>query len=139
MKMNKFVLDACALISLLNKEQGYEKIRNLMIGAELGEVSVYMNSVNLLEVYYDRIKVNGADVADAFLETVYGSYIEILENQNKDILRNAGMLKAKYKMSLADSFALSTAISKQATIITSDHHEFDVVEQNENIKFLWLR
>jgi len=139
MKTSNFVLDACALIAFLNKEPGYEKVRNLMVGAELEEISVYMNSVNLLEVYYDKIKVSGLEAADVFLEAIYDSYIEVLEYENKDILRNAGILKSKYKMSLGDSFALSTAIYKQATIVTSDHHEFDIVEQNENINFLWVR
>jgi predicted nucleic acid-binding protein len=93
----------------------------------------------LLEVYYDRINISNLERADIFLETIYNSSVEILEQQNKEIVKNAGRLKANYKMSLADSFALSTAIYKQATIITADHHEFDKVEQNENINFLWLR
>jgi predicted nucleic acid-binding protein len=139
MKMDKFVLDACALITLLNKESGYEKINDLLTRAELREISVCINMVNLLEVYYDRIKVSNLERADMFLETIYDSYIEILEQQNKEILRNAGILKAKYKISLADSFALSTAIHKQAALITTDHHEFDIIEQNKDINFLWIR
>jgi PIN domain nuclease of toxin-antitoxin system len=139
MKMNEYVLDACALITLLNKEQGYEKINGLLTMAQSQEVFVCMNVVNLLEVYYDRIRVCGHKRADMFLETIYNSHIEILEQQNKAILKNAGILKTNYKISLADSFALSTAIYKQATIVTSDHHEFDMVEQKENIKFLWVR
>jgi len=137
--MNKYILDACALIALLDRESGYEEISNLLLKAELGEVSVYINLVNLLEVYYDRIKISNLDRADMFLETIYNSSIEILELQNKEILRNAGRLKSNYKMSLADSFALSTAIYKQATIITADHHEFDKIEQNEDISFFWVR
>ena len=167
--MNKFVLDACALITLLNKESGYEKINDLLTRAELREISVCINMVNLLEVYYDRnetprrkqrgivsgitlffspqaagnlpleIKVSNLERADMFLETIYDSYIEILEQQNKEILRNAGILKAKYKISLADSFALSTAIYKKAVLITTDHHEFDIIEQNKDIDFLWIR
>ena len=135
----RYVLDACALITLLNREQGYEKINGLLMLAQSQEVSVCMNVVNLLEVYYDRIRVCGQKRADVFLETIYNSDIEILEQQNKAILKNAGILKANYKMSLADAFALATAIYKRATIITSDHHEFDVIEQKENIKFLWIR
>jgi predicted nucleic acid-binding protein len=95
--------------------------------------------VNLLEVYYDRINISNVERADVFLETIYNSSIEILEQQNREIVKNAGKLKANYKMSLADSFALSTAIYEQATIVTADHHEFDKVEQNEDINFLWIR
>jgi len=137
--MSKYVLDACALIALLDREPGYEEINHLLLKAELGEVSVYINFVNLLEVYYDRIKISSLERADIFLETIYNSSIEVLEMQNKEILRNAGRLKSSYKMSLADSFALSTAIYKQATIITADHHEFDIIEQKEKISFHWVR
>ena len=137
--MDKYVLDACALIALLDSEPGYEKVSNLLFEAESGEISVYINIVNLLEVYYDRINVSSLERADIFLEAIYNSYIEILELQNKEIVKNAGRLKANYKMSLADSFALSSAIYKQATIITADHHEFDKIEQNEYINFLWIR
>ncbi|MCL2281999.1 MAG: PIN domain-containing protein [Fibromonadales bacterium] len=137
--MNKYVLDACALIALLDREPGYEDVNHLLLKAELGEVSIHINLVNLLEVYYDRIKISNLERADIFLETIYNSSIEILELQNKEILKNAGRLKSNYKMSLAGSFVLSTAIYKQATIITADHHEFDKIEQNENINFLWLR
>ena len=139
MEMSKYVLDACALIALLDREPGYEEINHLLLKAELGEVSVYINFVNLLEVYYDRIKISSLERADIFLETIYNSSIEVLEMQNKEILRNAGRLKSSYKMSLADSFALSTAIYKQATIITADHHEFDIIEQKEKISFHWVR
>jgi PIN domain nuclease of toxin-antitoxin system len=139
MKVDKYVLDACALITLLDKELGCEKINRLLSQTELGEKSICINIVNLLEVYYDRIKVSNQQRADMFLETIYNSSIEILEWQNKEIVKNAGRLKASYKMSLADSIALSTAIYKQATLITADHHEFDKVEQAEDIKFLWVR
>jgi len=137
--MDKYVLDACALIALLNREHGCEEINHLLLKAELEEISVCINIVNLLEVYYDRINISNLERANIFLETIYNSSIEILEWQNKEIVKNAGILKANYKMSLADSFALSTAIYRQATIITADHHEFDKVEQNENISFLWIR
>ncbi|MDR3000324.1 MAG: type II toxin-antitoxin system VapC family toxin [Fibromonadaceae bacterium] len=136
---NKYILDACALIALLNRESGYEEINHLLLKAELGEISVCINLVNLLEVYYDRIKISNLERADIFLETIYNSSIEILEQQNKEIVRNAGRLKANYKMSLADSFVLSTAIYRQAVVVTADHHEFDKIEQNEDISFLWIR
>jgi len=139
MEIDTYVLDACALIALLDKEPGYEKINHLLSQAKRKEISVCINIVNLLEVYYDRINVSNQQRADIFLEAAYNSSIEILELQNKEIVRNAGRLKANYKMSLADSFALATAIYKQATIVTADHHEFDIVEQTEDINFLWVR
>jgi predicted nucleic acid-binding protein len=42
-------------------------------------------------------------------------------------------------MSLADSFALATALCRGAALVTADHHEFDAVEQAEPVGFLWFR
>jgi hypothetical protein len=42
------------------------------------------------------------------------------------------------KISLADSIALSTAYLLKG-MVTSDHHEFDIIEQKEKISFCWIR
>jgi hypothetical protein len=48
-------------------------------------------------------------------------------------------LKAKYKISLADSIALAETIRKGGSLVTSDHHEFEPLEKPENIKITWYR
>ncbi|GHV10410.1 hypothetical protein FACS1894217_15860 [Clostridia bacterium] len=48
-------------------------------------------------------------------------------------------MKATYKMSLADSIVLAEAAVNGGAVLTADHHEFDVVEQNEKLEFAWLR
>jgi len=69
-----------------------------------------------------------------------GLDIKIVEFNDK-IFFEAGRLKASYKMSLADSIALATAIVLGGTLLTSDHHEFDAIEASEaeDIKFQWTR
>ena len=47
-----FILDACALIALLAGEPGAEKVRNLIQDAIGGRVTIKINQINLLEVYY---------------------------------------------------------------------------------------
>jgi predicted nucleic acid-binding protein len=51
----------------------------------------------------------------------------------------AGRLKASYRISLADAVALAEASVSGGALLTSDHHEFDAIEQKENIRFLWIR
>jgi predicted nucleic acid-binding protein len=58
---------------------------------------------------------------------------------NDDIIINAGKLKRKYKISLADSIGLAETIISNGTFVTSDHHELDEVEKNEKINFTWIR
>jgi predicted nucleic acid-binding protein len=56
-----------------------------------------------------------------------------------EIFLEAGRLKASYKISLADSIVLAEALVTNAKLLTADHHEFDVIEENEEILFLWIR
>jgi len=56
-----------------------------------------------------------------------------------DILLEAGRLKATHKISLADAIVLAQASVTKGILITADHHEFDVIEEKEPIKFLWIR
>ena len=50
-----------------------------------------------------------------------------------------GHFKTKYKISFADIFVLATAKLNNATIITSDHHEFDIIETSGELTFEWIR
>jgi len=56
-----------------------------------------------------------------------------------EIFMEAGRLKASYKISLADSFALAEASTSGGILLTADHHEFDAVEKRENISIFWIR
>jgi PIN domain nuclease of toxin-antitoxin system len=56
--MTFFVLDACALIAHFARENGADNVKNILKQAIDDEnTKVYMNKINLLEVYYDVIKV----------------------------------------------------------------------------------
>jgi predicted nucleic acid-binding protein len=137
--MRKYVLDACALIALFQKEQGSDIIENLLVEAGSGECSVSMNVVNLLEVYYGYLRADGEDYAEHHLAAVLSSCIEIHETINAEFLRQAGKLKTVHTMSLADSILLAQAKLNGATVVTSDHHELDAVDNAGLVSFLWFR
>jgi PIN domain nuclease of toxin-antitoxin system len=46
-----YVLDACAMIAVLDGEEGADIVKELFEKAEAGEVTVSMHAVNVLEVY----------------------------------------------------------------------------------------
>jgi predicted nucleic acid-binding protein len=54
-------------------------------------------------------------------------------------LKQAAEFKARHKMSVTDSFLLAQATRLDASVITSDHHEFDAVEQAGLCRFAWMR
>ena len=134
-----YVLDACAMLAVLAEELGSEKVVELYLKASRDEVILIMNKLNLLEVYYNLYKAYGMLLADRFVEVVKQAPIAINYEISDDIFMEAGRLKASYKISLADSIALAQASVLSGMLVTSDHHEFDMIEKNENIAFFWIR
>ena len=135
--MDKCVLDACALIAFTYKEEGADIVKALLINAEKGDVEVYMNKVNLFEVYYNARRSEGLEKADAFYTMIQKMPIMVINGISDEVLYEAGRIKSTYKVSLADSIALGEASVLQASIYTSDHHEFDTIESNESIKWVY--
>ena len=133
--MNRFVLDACAVLALIKKEQGADIVKKVVES----DARIFLHSVTFLEMYYNIIKELGIDNADLFFGYVTQTKIEIIYEITEKTIKNAGYYKAKYKISLGDAFVLATAKEYDAKIISSDHHELDIIEKSENIIFLWIR
>jgi PIN domain nuclease of toxin-antitoxin system len=130
------VLDACALIAFLNDEPGAD-----MVAAALQEVpTVEMAAVNLLEIAYDAVRRTGLPAAARdILETVRQLPISIRWDVDHAVIESAANFKASFRISLADSVALAVAAVRDAPLVTSDHHEFDVIESAGIARFLWIR
>ncbi|MCL1808015.1 MAG: PIN domain-containing protein [Oscillospiraceae bacterium] len=78
--------------------------------------------------------------ADEVMAEVKACPITIFSEISDELFEEAGRFKASYKVSFADTFALATASVTNATLLTTDHHEMDAVEQGEQgIKFHWVR
>ncbi|HGJ66522.1 TPA: type II toxin-antitoxin system VapC family toxin, partial [bacterium] len=92
-----------------------------------------------LEVYYVIHKKTGIEKADEILFELLNSSIIVIDKLEDNVFRETGRLKAKYKISLADSIALAEAKVREAPLVTCDHHEFDVIDKNGDIKFYWIR
>jgi PIN domain nuclease of toxin-antitoxin system len=77
--MNIFVLDVCALIACFGKEEGAEAVKNILRNTIDDEnTKIFINKINLLEVYYDVIKAYDDQEADNMLEIVKKMPIEII-------------------------------------------------------------
>lgn len=134
--MSVYVLDACALIAVFTHETGFENVSEIINSNS----EVYMHKVNLLEVYYDLYRAYGEERADEVISFFVGdSGVKIISDISDDIFKAAGRLKATYKISFADSFALAVALTNRGKLVTSDHHEFESLEKTENIEFFWYR
>ena len=120
-----FILDACALIALLEDEPGARVVEDLL---QDPANHCFIHEVNACEVYYDLHRRGETEDAEnlAVLFTEYG--LEILETLPLDLWRTAGKLKAEWrKISLADCFALALTMREEGILVTSDHRELDAI------------
>ncbi|MCL2055000.1 MAG: PIN domain-containing protein [Oscillospiraceae bacterium] len=134
-----YVLDACALIAAIKQENGALAVAELYEEAVNGKADIIINKVNLLEVYYGFRREYGEEYADKILNSVINSIVNI-SDINIETLIEAGRIKSKYRrISLADSIALAEASVRLGYLVTSDHHEMDVLDEAGLVKFLWIR
>jgi len=136
----EYILDACAVLAFLDGEEGAVVVRGLLDQARNNEITITMNAANLIEVYYDRIRVVGTEQADAVIQDIYDTFpISIIETLTPDIVREAARLKAAGKMSFVDTILVATAVCTGATVVTCDHVELESVEKQGIVPFLWIR
>jgi predicted nucleic acid-binding protein len=130
-----YILDACALMAALKREQGWEKVYTLIIRAKAGDIRLYMHIVTVLEVYYTIRREQGPEAAQDMLDNVDDSAIQITDDMSKPFFREAGRLKATYRMSLADTFVCAAASLLFATVVTADGE----MQPIEGIDFFFFR
>jgi len=137
--LNLFILDACALLAVLAMEKGAENIRNLFQKTVDKQAVLMMNKFNFLEVYYKIYKAYGKIEADNLLKTIEQMPITIKDTLTNEVFKEAGRLKSKYKLSLADSIAVAESIINKGSLVTADHHEIEPIEVAEKINITWFR
>ncbi len=129
------LLDSFALLSYLNKETGFEKVREALAEAQVSDGSVLMNEVNVGETHYILHRQRGVQEAEYFLDTVLvGLPILLVQNDFQDVI-DAARIKAEYPLSFADCFAVATARRESAIILTGDP-EFKKIEHLAKIEWL---
>jgi uncharacterized protein len=131
----KRLLDSYALLAYLNKEDGFEKVRDVLASAQNSSLPVLMNELNAGEAYYILYRKRGHEQAEYFLDTVLaGLPISLISNDFNAVI-SASKIKAQHSLSFADCFAVVTAQQENAVILTGDP-EFKNVEKL--VKIDWL-
>jgi predicted nucleic acid-binding protein len=136
--MDNHVLDACALLTFLNDEDGAETMEEIFQKAEDGQIALYVSIINLLEVYYDRLRTSKNDKIDEFFEFIRVMPITVINSISDFVYHEAARLKAFNAISLADAIGLASAKELSAQFVSSDHSELEIIEQQESISFRWL-
>ena len=130
----KVVLDSHAVLAYINDEPVSEKVQKYLDLGRNGKAKLYMNVVNLGEVYYVLSRRKGVDVANIAMALLKKEPITFVIADERLALM-AGRIKAFHKLSYADAFAAATAMDLDAVLLTGDD-EFQSVE--DKVKIEWL-
>ena len=128
------VLDAYALMVYLEKEPGYEKIKDLFIKASETDKNLLMATVNWGEVFYILVKEYGIEEAEKIQRVIETFPIEFVP-ADLNLTKQAALYKATKKLPYADSFAAALAKLHKGELVTGDK-EFKLVE--DEIKVAWI-
>lgn len=128
------VLDASALMAYLEKEPGYEKVKDLFVKATEMNKKLLMTTVNWGEVFYVLTRDYGLPEAEKIQHLIETFPIELVL-VDIGIAKQAAIYKATKKIPYADCFALALARLRKAEIVTKDK-EFKVVE--DQVKISWI-
>jgi predicted nucleic acid-binding protein len=131
---DSYILDACALIGYFG-----DKVRELFRDAYARKNRLFMHNLNVLEIYYGVRRAYSESVAARILRNIQNLPITFISEIGGASFIEAGRLKSSHKMSLADAVLLGEASTRNAVVVTSDHHELDAVEAAEPIQFFWIR
>ena len=129
-----YCLDTFALLAFLKGEPGKDKVITLLNQAKEGEIRLFVNIVNLIELHYTILRDSGKSHADEAVVWIKNLPIEIVNVELEDIAQ-IGMVKANYPVSLGDAFCIATAISRNLTIVTGDP---DFKEVKDLVFIEWL-
>jgi predicted nucleic acid-binding protein len=128
------VLDSWALLCYLEQEPGFEKMIDLFEKAVESSKPLLMCVVNWGEVYYQVARRFG-DTKTQEIEKLIQTLPITLVEANKELTREAALIKATKRMAYADCFAVALARLKKAELYTGDP-EFRAVEKD--VKVVWL-
>lgn len=116
--MKEYVLDANALVRLYRDAPGAAIIENLIRQARSGSAHLAISVINLSEVACVLARYFGADKALRCIEATRG-VVELADAREREALDTA-VLRLRYKLGLADSFAAELAMRTSATLVTAD-------------------
>lgn len=130
----RFVLDTFAVLTYLKEESGWQKVRNILWSAAGNKIIIFLNLVNLGELYYIIYREYGALEADKVVNMIKLWPLQLVAVK-EELAIIAGRMKAENKISYADAYVLATAMIKKGAIVTGDP-EFKPLE--DIIAINWL-
>ena len=118
--MKHYVLDANAALRYLMgaENDGSERVRSLVRDGERGATRLSMSVINLGEVLY--ILMKSVDEARALQAIRELRQVISIADADMERTTQAAILKYRFKLGYADSFAAALAMEHDATVVSAD-------------------
>ncbi len=127
------VFDTTCFFCLLQKENGWQIVKDYLVQAFNKELEILLSQANYCEILY---QIKRSDDYSIIRQNLDNLPIKIIDIDSR-ITEIASDIKSQGKISLGDSYAIATAIFYNCLVLTSDRHEFQVFENQVQIE--WLR
>ena len=128
-----FVLDTSAILALWNEEDGAAFVEKILRDTPHNR-KIFVSFMTFMECRYRLWKDHGRNAADEIFLSL--SLLPITRVDVDDtLLKTASELKAQHKISVADSWIIATAITRNATLVHKDP-EFDALADKVTMKTL---
>ena len=98
-----YILDTSAILTYIEDEDGSDYVENLLIDAEKGIADIYVSFISLTEVFYITMREKGELLASERVKLIQSLAVKVQES-DETININAGKLKARNSISLADAY-----------------------------------
>lgn len=115
MSKERFLLDTSAILTLLEDEQGADRVESL-----LREEETLLPFLALLETYYISLQEQPEDIADRRYALLKQLPTTILWDIDEPTLLTAGRFKALHHISLADALIAAFAAQQAAILVHKD-------------------
>jgi predicted nucleic acid-binding protein len=130
----RLVLDSFALVALLHKEPGWQRVQAALYEQEKNRSRVLLNWINWGEFFYIVKRRVGAAKAEEALRLLEQLPLELVP-VDQALVRAAAEIKSAYLLSYADAFCVATVQRVNGVVLTNDQ-EFRAVEQLITIRWL---
>ena len=128
-----FVLDTSAILALWNNEEGASTVEKILREAS-SRKPVLISFMTFMECRYRLWKDQGQKAADEIFRSLCHLPAVRVDVDDR-LLMTASELKAQHRISVADSWIIATAITRNATLVHKDP-EFDALSDRVAMKIL---
>ncbi len=119
----KYTFDSEAILDFYLAEEGGDVVRDLLELVRSGAAEGYISIINLTEIYYILSRLN-PELAAEKTSNLRLHGLKVVPVEDNGIWRQAGNVKAKHSLSLADAFAVATAEATKSKLVVGSDKEF---------------